>query len=121
MSKVICINVDGTLIFWQGENPGRVPRKGELGYGELPTINKKLIEEIKFFKRAGSEIVIWSGGGKKHAEWACEFTGITKYVDFICSKPYLLIDDKFKWLDRVETETIHAKHYSRAGHVIASS
>ncbi len=100
--KTIYVDVDGTLLLWPGGRPGRVPRKGESGFGAPPAINEKLVNALKLWKLAevdqGRTLVIWSHGGRVHAELAGRLTGLSQYVDAFLPKPRLWIDDhKTPW------------------------
>ncbi len=94
MSRTIYVDVDGTLVFWPGNRPGRYPRKGESGYGEDPAINAKLVERLN---ASDADIVIWSRSGKAHAEWAAKYCNINAIA--CLSKPNLMVDDSMKWID----------------------
>lgn len=98
--KSIFIDVDGTLLFWPGK-PGRVPRRGEAGYGKDPEVNRALCDKIIDWHRQGCHITVWSTGGEDHAKWAVNFSNMSLYVNHICSKPQLVIDDNKNWSKRM--------------------
>ncbi len=103
--QTVYVDVDGTLVFWPGNRPGRYPRKGESGHGEDPAINTKLVERLK---ASDADIVIWSRGGKTHAEWAAKFCDIDAVA--CLSKPDLMVDDGRRWMD-----TSHSKGMQLVG------
>jgi hypothetical protein len=82
-NHVFC-DVDGTLLIWP-TLPGS-PRPGE-----TPRVNTALVEALRAWQaRTGGQLVIWSGGGAKHAEMARELCGLFA----IClAKPEVMIDD----------------------------
>lgn len=89
----VYVDVDGTLLIWPGSDPGRMPLFGEHGYGQQPTINRELVEQLKKWKKSGPDntLVIWSRNGTKHAfraAAACELT-----ADACLPKPDVAIDD----------------------------
>lgn len=95
--KSIYVDVDGTLLLWPGGRPGRVPRRTEPGFGESPAINSALVASLIEWKISevaeGRTLVVWSHGGRGHAELAGRLTGLTPYVDAFLPKPRLWIDD----------------------------
>lgn len=94
--KTIFIDVDGTLVFWPGKDPGVKTST------TTPEINTKLIEKIIEWKKQGNDIIVWSAAGKVHAKWVVGYVGIEKYVDYISAKPNIYVDDNFRWCDRIE-------------------
>ena len=98
----VFVDVDGCLLIWPGKKRGRIPRKGEPGYGESPTPNLQVIEMIKKHKAKGRYIVVWSRGGARHARMAVEHCGLGDVVDLCLAKPRTVIDDSFGWWERNE-------------------
>jgi len=74
-SGMLFVDVDGTLLMWPGK-AGRVPRKGEEHYGEVPNINRAMLETIYEAMTAGRQVVIWSTGGTDHAKMAATLCGL---------------------------------------------
>ena len=77
--KVIYVDVDGTLVV--GGKP-----------------NRKLVELLTQWKKAGFELVLWSAAGREHAEEMAELCGVTDCFSVILSKPGYIVDDVgWKW------------------------
>lgn len=89
-TPVVYVDVDGTLLLWPGK-AGRVPRPGEAGHGELPTLNQPLIDALKRWHRDGKVLVLWSRGGTEHCRFAAKLCGLDP--DACLPKPKLAIDD----------------------------
>lgn len=95
LRESVFVDVDGTLLIWSEPAPGTVDIGGK------PKINWKLIHRLRDWKRdTGGEIVIWSGNGKQHAQWAVEVAEIGDIVDAVHAKPRAMIDDSFEWFFR---------------------
>ena len=97
-TNTICVDVDGTLILWPGK-AGRVPRDGQgrMVY-DIYTVNHALVKALKRWReRTSGQIVIWTWGGKEHAERAAKWCGIDHAV--CIGKPDYVIDDGS--LDRI--------------------
>jgi len=87
------VDVDGTLLKWPGPTPG-------LRNDGTPEINKDLIKQLRKWKeRTNGYIIVWSGNGKTHADWAVDFMGIEDLPDFVLGKPNIFIDDTYEWID----------------------
>ncbi len=87
------VDVDGTLLFWD-EKPGRVTRGVPLEQLHLHCIvNVTLVERLKRWKKPGNLLVVWSMGGKDHAQWAVKLVGLQGAVDVCLPKPCGLVDD----------------------------
>lgn len=87
---IIYCDVDGTLLIWPNV-AGRPGRGADDIVNEEPKINVGLVQRLKAWKKeTGGTIIIWTGGGKEHAEYARRLTGL----DAVClSKPKYVVDD----------------------------
>lgn len=85
------VDVDGTLLLWPGDRPGRVPRRGEPHYGEPPAVNTSLVTELKRWHQPPRTLVIWSHGGAAHAAMAANLCGLSPAA--CLPKPSCAIDD----------------------------
>jgi len=90
----IAVDVDGTLLLWEGEDPG-IPGNG------TPQPNAVLIETLRGWKRSdpARELTVWSGMGRVHAAKAVAFLGIEDIADHIMAKPSVMFDDAPGWFD----------------------
>lgn len=91
LTDTVYVDVDSTLLMWpNGVNNG------------APVINVRLVAELlKWRKGRAGTIVIWTTGGKAHAEKAAQlcFPGD---LDVTCvAKPDLVIDDGAQVLGRL--------------------
>ena len=89
--RVVFVDVDGTLLLWPGERPGRVPRPGEPGHGQPPAINRGLVDALKAWHGDGRVLVIWSRGGIDHCRMAAQLCCLKP--DACVPKPDAAIDD----------------------------
>jgi len=96
-TRTIFVDVDGTLLFWPGKNPGGPPRNGEEGYGKEPEVNVGLVEHIREKIKEGVTVVVWITGGPEHAKMAVRLCGlINERVNgkiLCCGKPGTCFDD----------------------------
>lgn len=90
------VDVDGCLLIWRGDKPGRTPRPGEPHEHEPPDVNRDLVARIN---ETGLPVVVWSRGGSKHARYAADICGLKKVVACI-SKPRVMVDDSFTWIEK---------------------
>jgi len=94
------VDVDGTLVFWEGK-PGRVfrgvPRED---LHKHCRVNEELVEALKRWSNEDNFLVVWTTGGKAHADWAVKLTGLEGFVNMVCGKPHALIDDGTTHWDR---------------------
>lgn len=83
LTDTIYVDVDGTLLGWPlGVNNSE------------PIINQRLVSELlKWRERRNGTLVVWTTGGKKHAEMAAAkcFPGDESIV--CMAKPDLIVDD----------------------------
>jgi hypothetical protein len=88
------VDVDGTLVFWPDPTPGLYQA------GKPYTINQELVDKLKLWRlrMPNGVLVVWSGTGKQHAEWAVKTCGIDDIVDVALAKPSAMIDDTLAWL-----------------------
>ncbi len=93
--QTIFVDVDGTLIIWSGDRPGRA-------FSGSPKVNTKLIDFLKTAKKENPnvKIYVWSTGGQDHARWAVDYADLNGYVDYCMAKPGLIVDDSFTWLKK---------------------
>lgn len=73
-TKCVAIDVDNTLVI-----------NGEL--------NTTVVDYAKERQAAGFEILLWSAGGRKHAEQMADKFGIRDLFSAIISKPGYIVDD----------------------------
>lgn len=102
LTNYVYVDVDGTLLLWPG-NPGAPTQqqvenamkayRSEPFFDELmPAVNVELVDRLKDWQqRSGGCIVIWSMGGKAHAEMARAFCGLLMAT--CLAKPDIAIDD----------------------------
>lgn len=77
--KTLYVDVDNTLVTWDGPNY---------------TVNEKYVTLIQQFRARGHTIIVWSQGG---AEWAASVVyefNLNSYVTACISKPDWFADDK---------------------------
>jgi hydroxymethylpyrimidine pyrophosphatase-like HAD family hydrolase len=79
-SKVIAIDVDGTLII-------------------NGVVNDDLVAWCKARKNDGFCMILWSARGEKHAKNAAKTTKLEAVFNHILSKPSYIVDDKgWSWI-----------------------
>lgn len=100
--NVLYVDVDGTLLLWPGDDPGSVPRPGEPGHGQAPTINTAVVMLINARHSAGWQIIVWSNGGARHAELAAKHAGVFNLCHACLAKPRAMVDNAWSWWDRIE-------------------
>lgn len=76
--KVLYVDVDQTLVVWQGEN-------------YWP--HKKHIQFLKQCSKRGQKVIVWSAGGFEWAERIVRELDLQSHVDLILSKPAWFMDD----------------------------
>lgn len=95
--QILFSDVDDTLIRWDEINP-----KDGSGITILDPYDDNVvrlrphlphIKLIKDRKARGATIVVWSGGGYKWAEAVVRALELEDYVDYILSKPTVILDD----------------------------
>lgn len=95
--QVIFFDVDDTLIVWDAKISDRhIEVKSPYNTNEIDLV-KPHPGHIKILKdryARGSTIIVWSAGGYKWAEAVVKALGLSKYVSFIMSKPFMYVDDK---------------------------
>lgn len=93
--QTIFVDVDGTLILWSENRPGKA-------FSGVPKMNMRLIRWLIEWRRKNPEgnIYVWSTSGAIHAEWAVEFCGLEELIDGAMAKPDLIVDDSFTWLKK---------------------
>lgn len=107
----VYVDVDGTLILWPGDNPGRLPRKPtELGFGVAPIVNYDLLLKLrKLYKTGKYEIYVWSWGGAEHARNMVKLARIEDIVSGCLTKPFIVFDDNWDWINAMKKITIEHK------------
>ena len=66
-------------------------------------VNQELVDWIKTnHDNETFRFICWSQRGQRHAKKVCEELGIEEYFIDIISKPSIMIDDDFSWLDDVK-------------------
>lgn len=107
--EALFVDVDGTLVFWEGK-PGRMVRGVPQEHlHQFCTINQKLIEALKHWKDSSKFLAVWSMGGKEHADWAVLLTGLESIVDATLPKPCAIVDDGTRRWNR------HLKFFNQLG------
>lgn len=90
--KVVCFDVDETLIYWFYDED-RVD-VGEIFIGDtLYQFNEIELERLRNFYNSGYEVIVWSQGGKDWAESVCVECDVYEFVDSYMTKPSFMIDD----------------------------
>ncbi len=77
-TKTIYVDIDNTLVIWEGEN----------FYG-----HPEHIESIKKFYKRGHTLVAWSAGGAGWADHAVQSLNLESYFTLAIGKPDWFIDD----------------------------
>lgn len=99
--SAVFVDVDGTLLLWPGDKPGRPPRPGDTGHGEEPTVNEAVVARVRELHAQGYQIVLWSSGGAFHAQDASRRCDIRPLVHAHVAKPSVIIDDAgIRWIDK---------------------
>ena len=96
-NPTIFFDCDDTLVIWENsdgtsKNKNAVTFRFE-GRDFKLVPHKKHIELLKRCKKDGYEVVVWSAGSRKWGEEVIKKLKLTKYVDFIISKPTFYVDD----------------------------
>ena len=96
------VDVDGTLLFWPGDELGDVPRPGQRGHGQAPAVNIELVDALVAWRGETplSKLFVWSANGAEHARWAARVCGLQDLADGYLDKPQKgdgVIDDKPEW------------------------
>lgn len=95
--QLVMVDCDDTLVMWETSNPNFKTVKIVDPYdGKLLKLKVHAghVKVLKDRKARGSFVIVWSAGGYKWAKAVVEALGLTSYVDLICSKPLMYIDDK---------------------------
>ena len=74
MNKTVAVDVDGTILTEQGN------------------VRKGVVKMAKDFQKQGYKVIIWSNGGKKHAEEAGKKAGFQN-VTYTSKSAYKKIPD----------------------------
>lgn len=97
LHKTICIDVDGTLIFWDGPDPGSA--RESTSY----TPNHELIRKIKEeWQGGGYTLILWSARGRDVAEKIAHELDLFAHFSLITRKPFMYVDDHFRWEERIK-------------------
>lgn len=92
-TPTIYCDVDGTLLFWPGEDPGCPPMDADDPLlGQAPVINQPLVDALKAWHAKGNVLVVWSRAGGAHARKAAEMCGLSP--DACLPKPRIAFDDR---------------------------
>ncbi len=92
--NIVCVDVDDTLVLWDNTHK-RTLSMFEPVLGEMIKIaphwpNIRLLKEKSL---RGATVVVWSQGGYKYAEAIVRVLKLEAYVDYVMSKPSVVIDD----------------------------
>lgn len=106
--KVICFDVDDTLLLWNNNHSwGKSNKKAikildpynpvnlhteQYNYLYLKP-NEEVIQMVKDYKAAGYTVVVWSAGGWLWAKTAVIALKLEEFVDLCMSKPEAYVDD----------------------------
>lgn len=84
LTDTIYVDVDSTLLMW--------PNGVDVG---APIINSRLVIELLKWRagRPGGTIVVWTTGGKAHAEKAAQLCFPSDTAIVCVAKPDLIVDD----------------------------
>lgn len=92
-TPTIYVDVDGTMVFWPGADPGEAPIPWTPELNNWPAINIPLVDALKAWRGKGGRcLVIWSRAGARHARQMAQFCGLS--ADAYLPKPRMAIDDK---------------------------
>lgn len=94
--KITCFDVDDTLISQYADKLKQSKQKVFIncyGFKTQVAVITENVEALKRHKRQGQIIVVWSAAGYKWAESVIKSLGLTKYVDYVQSKPNWYYDD----------------------------
>ena len=100
------VDVDGTLLIWSGDHPGRAVKfpNEQIDYTQA-TINVDLVHELRVWIEGdlnNRRLYIWSVRDIPHCEKARALCGLQMYPTVeVIPKPGAMIDDSYKWLDRI--------------------
>ena len=87
--KLIYVDVDDTLVFW---DCGDKPTIYVCGYNLAP--NYDLIDKLISHKRAhNTNIIVWSQGGAEWAKIVVEALNLEEFVTLCITKPSMWVDD----------------------------
>lgn len=78
-SELVCVDVDNTLVAWEGTT-----------YKPM----KRNIEALINHARRGHSVIVWSAGGIAWTRRIIEELGLEKYVTVATTKPRWFLDDK---------------------------
>lgn len=96
-SKVIAVDVDGTLII----------------FGVL---NRNLVQWCRYQKEKGFKLMLWSARGEDHARNTATKHGIEDLFHVICGKPGYIVDDLgWSWIKY----TRHIKNFLTPAHSLS--
>lgn len=92
--RCIAVDVDGTLVFWEN-NLG----PGDPGGNWKP--NQLLIDRLIAWKTGNinRELIVWSGNRREHATRMVLALGLTGVVNYVMSKPTMMMEDHPFWFD----------------------
>jgi predicted phosphatase len=90
------VDIDDTLLLWDIQDvtvPYTRFTEPHLGNYIRVHVNVNNIRLMKEKKKRGATIILWSQGGYEYAEVVAKALDITKYVDYVMTKPVGVIDD----------------------------
>jgi histidinol phosphatase-like enzyme len=94
--KIIYIDCDDTLVlqdFKSEEHQRDLIAFNDFGKIKWMPPNKKVVDDLKRYKKQKYTIVVWSQQGGGWAKEVVTKLGLEKYVDLVISKPLVFIDD----------------------------
>lgn len=100
--RVVCFDVDDTLISWEPVEYGDNTITIIDGAGDRTTLKIKqpVVDRVIQHKQRGWITVVWSQSGYEWATKVVQALNLEKYVDVILTKPYRYYDDVpfLKWI-----------------------
>lgn len=92
---LVFFDVDDTLVMWEPLSPDHIEVKNPYNTdSDWVKPHQGHIKILKDRHARGSTIIVWSAGGYKWAHAVVEALGLSQYVSFIMSKPFMYVDDK---------------------------
>lgn len=99
--QLIVVDVDGTIILWPNNAELLAADPADLiafkdpydGATRQVLAHRPNIKILTDRSRRGCTVIVWSQSGYAWAAEAVRVLGITDYVDFVASKPFMYLDD----------------------------
>ena len=92
--KVVCFDVDSTLVFFKEPDPEKHPNSRYLFVNGLKIwVNNRVENKIVQHYQRGWCVVVWSQSGNWWAKQVIEKLGLEEYVTMVLTKPLRYYDD----------------------------